>query len=221
MPLPDVSRFVNATDNRSWWLADGQKLADEFPYTFHKPSAEAVSLLSVGDAAKLIFRFDGADPDAPNAERMWVEIRAVGDDGFHGVLDNDPSYIRDLDCGDPVHFEERHIIQVSIDDPVPSSIDKFLPRCIVSNQILLDGQPVDYMYREASNRENDSGWRFLAGDESTDYLDDAENVRVVSLGALLREDDSVLDLLDAPVGSAFERRERSGRFVAVIADLED
>ncbi|QJX03057.1 hypothetical protein HML84_20025 [Alcanivorax sp. IO_7] len=37
-----------------------------------------------GERAKLIFLFDGEQPDAPGGERMWVEIEAVEDGVFQG-----------------------------------------------------------------------------------------------------------------------------------------
>ncbi|WP_242441730.1 hypothetical protein [Pseudoalteromonas piscicida] len=53
--------------NRSWKLEDAQKIVDEFPYTFYKPSCEVVSQLQVGNQAKLIFKFESDDPEAPGA----------------------------------------------------------------------------------------------------------------------------------------------------------
>jgi hypothetical protein len=44
----------------------------------------------------------------------------------------------------------------------------------------------------------------MCGDESQGYMDRSENISVVSLGAVLREDDRIVDLLDAPIGSSFE-----------------
>jgi len=208
-----VNRTVRS--KQSWWLTDAARLADKHPYTFHKPSSEAVALLQASDEAKLIFRFDSDDPESPNAERMWVEIKQVSGNGFKGVLDNDPVYIKDLSCGDPIEFEERHIIQISIDDPVPSKTDKFLPRCFVTRRILHDGCKIGYLYREEPDCEEDSGWRFMAGDESEEYMDDTDNIFFVSLGAVLREDDSVLDLLGSAAGSSFERDGSAGRFVAI------
>uniref|UniRef100_A6VVG1 DUF2314 domain-containing protein n=1 Tax=Marinomonas sp. (strain MWYL1) TaxID=400668 RepID=A6VVG1_MARMS len=89
---------------RSWKLEDAQKIADEFPYTFHKPSKEVVSQLKEGNQAKLIFEFESDYPDAPRAERMWVEITNVNDGVFSGYLDNDPAYIKDLKYKDPIEF---------------------------------------------------------------------------------------------------------------------
>ncbi len=200
---------------KSWRLDDAQKLADEFPYTFHKPSSEVIRTLQPNDEAKLIFRIHSEDPDTPNAERMWVEITELAGRKFEGKLDNEPRYITDLKCGDPVTFMEKHIIQVSIDDPVPSKADKYLPRCFVTQRIMTDGQKVGYMYREEPDRDEDSGWRFLCGDESDEYMDDSENVCLLSLGAVLREDDSILELLDSPVGAAFAIDPSKGKFVPV------
>lgn len=202
---------------KSWWLADAQKLAAEFPYTFHKPSAAAISLLRVADEVKLIFRFDSDDPDAPNAERMWVAIKEISGTTFHGLLDNDPVHIQDLKCGDPVTFAAKHIIQVSIEDPVPSQTDRYLPRCFVTRRILDDGQKIAYLYREQPDRAEDSGWRFLAGDETEAYMDDPANICRISLGAALRADDSILHLLESPVGSSFELDRATGEFVAIDA----
>ncbi len=198
---------------KSWRLDDAQKLADEFPYTFHKPSSEAVRLLQAEDEAKLIFRFHSDAADVPNAERMWVEIKERSGSKFKGILDNDPLHIKDLKCGDPVTFEEKHIIQVSIDDPIPSTTDQYLPRCFVTQRIMNDGQRIGYLYREEPDRDEDSGWRFLCGDESDEYMDDSDNICLVSLGAVLREDDSILELLDSPVGAAFEFDPSTGTFI--------
>ena len=198
---------------KSWWLADAQKLADEYPYTFHKPSRQAVALLRPADEVKLIFQFEGNASDAPSAERMWVDITKIAGCRFEGVLDNDPAYIEDLQCGDPVKFEEKHIIQVSIDDPVPSKTDRYLPRCLVTHRVLYEGAQVAYLYREDPDNDEDSGWRFMCGDESQEYLDDPGNISFVSLGAVLREDDRIVNLLDEPIGSSFLFDPVNGLFI--------
>ena len=122
--------------NRSWKLAGAQKLADEFPYTFHKPSKEVVSQLKAENQAKLIFEYESDDPEAPSAERMWVEITEVKNGVFSGYLDNEPAYINDLKHKDPIEFRECHIIDTDINDPVPSITDKYIKRCFVTNSRL-------------------------------------------------------------------------------------
>lgn len=198
--------------NRSWKLEDAQKIAEEFPYTFYKPSSEVVSQLSAGNQAKLIFEFESDDPEVPRAERMWVEITAVKDGEFSGYLDNEPAFIKDLKHKDPVAFRECHIIDTDLDDPVPSITEKYIKRCFVTNNVLYEGRKVGYLYREKPDYEDDSGWRFTAGDETDEYMDDPNNASYVSLGAVLRQDDSILSLLDREPGVAFVRDEKGGFF---------
>lgn len=200
--------------NRSWKLEDAQKIADEFPYTFHKPSKVVVSQLKEGNQAKLIFVFESDDPEAPRAERMWVEITEVREGMFSGYLDNEPAYIKDLKHKDQIEFCECHIIDTDIDDPVPSITDKYIKRCFVTNNVLYEGQLVGYFYREEPDRDDDSGWRFTAGNETDEYMGDSNNSSYVSLGAVLREDDSFLQLLDREAGVAFVKDEE-GNFIEI------
>lgn len=120
---------------------------------------------------------------------MWVEIIEVTEHGFRGCLDNQPAYIKDLQHGDPVEFQECHIIDTDLLAPVPSITEKYIKRCIVTNNILYEGQKVGYLYREEPDHEDDSGWRFTTGSETDEYMDDSSNASYVSLGAILRVDD--------------------------------
>lgn len=199
----------------SWTLGDAAARASENPYTFWKPSGELIARLGPGNFAKLIFEFASDDPEAPGAERMWVRITGRTGDRFEGVLDNEPRYIRDLAPGAVVRFDPRHVIDSDLTDTVPDPTRAYRPRCIVSNRVLNDGAAVGYLYREAPDHDDDSGWRILAGDEDEAYVDDASNCRAVSLGAVLSVDDSIRDLLGTPAPCAFERNRESGAFVAV------
>jgi hypothetical protein len=203
------------TKASSWRLEDAALIAKANPYTFYKPSPQAIALLRRGNLVKLIFAFDSDDPKAPAAERMWVDIDQIDGDRFSGTLDNEPLHIRDLTPGCRIDFEGRHIIQTDIDDPVPDPTRPYWARCFVTNRVLKDGRPVGYFYREMPDEDNDSGWRILAGDESDDYTNTPTNCAYVSLGAVLSEDDSILELLDTPAPCAFARNPETGLFEAV------
>jgi len=78
--------------------------------------------------------------------------------------------------------------------------------CFVSNKILKEGWKVGYMYREAPDEGRpDSGWRFLKGDESDEYMDDVSNTSIVAINTLCNYDPEVIPFLDDPIGSAFIR----------------
>lgn len=197
----------------TWQLEDPTDIAAANKYTFYKPSPEVLSKVAVGEVVKLIFRGQGDDADDVYVERMWVIVDVVHPGNrFEGRLDNDPYNIRGLQAGDPVSFEARHIIDTAHQDPLDFTA-KYVKRAFVTHRILRDGQPICFLYREEPDDEQDSGWRFTAGDETDEYMDDANNISYVSLGAVLSKDDSVLHLLDEPEGSAFKRDEASGRFV--------
>lgn len=199
----------------SWYLDDADEIAREHKYTFYKPSAEVMAKVAPGETVKLIFAFESDEPDAPGAERMWVIVDEVlGDGCFKGRLNNEPRYIRDLKLDAPVAFEARHVINTEHDDD-DNIVERYIKRCFVTNRVLYDGFRVAYLYREEPDEADDSGWRITSNTESEEYMDDAENIAYVSLGAVLSRDDSFIDLLDQPVGSGFAWDERVGTFVSL------
>jgi len=86
--------------------------------------------------------------------------------------------------------------------------------CIATDRITVDGQPVGYCYREEPDNDVDSGWRFLAGDETENYLDEPGNSGVYNVNTIANYDRAVLAVVDAPAGTAFERSE-DGRLLPV------
>lgn len=84
--------------------------------------------------------------------------------------------------------------------------------CIATDRILVDGCKVGYMYRETPD-ENvpDSGWRFLAGDEDEDYMNNPANAGVYQLNTICNYDREIIPFLHAPYNTAYERGE-DGKF---------
>jgi hypothetical protein len=184
-------------------------------YTFLKPAPETIALVRPGEDVKLVFVFDSDRPEAPRDERMWVIVDRIEADGrFVGHLDNEPQWIEDLALGDAVMFEARHIINTQHDSD-DNLVERYLKRCFVTQRILKDGAMVNYLYRDEPDSENDSGWRFMANDESDDYMDDPRNIAFVSVGLVLSKDDSFIDLLDAEAGASFARDPLTKAFVAI------
>lgn len=199
----------------TWQLENADLIAAGNKYTFYKPPPAIIQRIAVGEVVKLIFRFESDDPEAPSAERMWVQVEEIGAQGcFKGRLDNVPQYIPDLKLGDPVDFQACHIINTEHDDD-DNLVQRYIKRCFVTNRVLHDGAQIGYLYRETPDEEKDSGWRITANDESDEYMDNAKNIAYVSLGAVLSKDDSIVMLLDSPVGSTFVRDAATGQFVPV------
>ena len=89
-----------------------------------------------------------------------------------------------------------------------------LDRCIVTNTVAKQGEPVGFLYREAPVFENDSGWRFFSSDETDEYTDDPDNFSVVSLSEITQSNPAIAALITQPEGSAWEIGE-DGEFQAV------
>lgn len=77
--------------------------------------------------------------------------------------------------------------------------------CMATDRITVDGQLVGYMYREDSVAEADSGWRFLAGDETPAYMEDSSKHGVYAVNTIASHDTAIIPLLDSPAGAAFAR----------------
>lgn len=122
----------------SWELDDADAIAAAHKYTFYKPPAEIIAQVRPGETVKLIFVFESDDPEAPRAERMWVLVDAVNDDGsFAGRLDNQPQWIKDLQYGDAVRFDASHIINTEHDDD-DNLVERYSKLCFVTNRLLKD-----------------------------------------------------------------------------------
>lgn len=78
--------------------------------------------------------------------------------------------------------------------------------CIVSDRITKEGFKVGYMYRETpDDGRQDSGWRFLAGDEDEDYMNDASNHHVFSINTICNYDRDIIPYIQAEIGSVYIR----------------
>lgn len=207
----------------SWKLENAYEIRREAPYTFYKPSDEIIDQLIPGEATvKLIFLIESDDPEALNAERMWVLLESVDEYGnYDGILDNTPFYIKDLKAGDQISFKKEHIIQydtldeLNVDDPLAEVLEKYGQKCFVSNHILKEGFKVGRLYREEGEYEDYSGWTIMSDYETQEYVDDSTNLQYVSIGVVLNLDDSFIHLLEEPFGSDFAKDEVTGEYFSI------
>jgi hypothetical protein len=93
--------------------------------------------------------------------------------------------------------------------------------CLVSNQITVDGMPVGYMYREEpyeyvekekAREDNDTGWRFLSGNETDEYLDQPGNSKFFSVNVVANYDKAIIPYVKMPKGTELERIEGTDEF---------
>ena len=75
------------------------------------------------------------------------------------------------------------------------------------------------MYRESPEQPGDSGWTFMAGDESRAYTDDAANWAYYDVNTIANYDPEIVAFLDQPPGIALERNAR-GEFKRTPVRIE-
>lgn len=85
--------------------------------------------------------------------------------------------------------------------------------CIASDRITVGGDRVGFMYRDDPRMPEDSGWRFVAGDETDEYLDDPRNCEIYDVNTIANYDPVIIPYLDAPIGAAFVRDLESDTFI--------
>jgi hypothetical protein len=89
---------------------------------------------------------------------------------------------------------------------------QFAKRAVVSARVARDGEPVRFLYREAADRADDSGWRVFAGDESDEYSNAPGNAVVLPLRDLLDRDAGLKEVFRTPARCAFERKDAKAPF---------
>jgi len=96
-----------------------------------------------------------------------------------------------------------------------ASIVVGLGSCLASDMITVEGYPVRFMYREQPDGDIDSGWRFFSGLEDEDYTENSRNFDLYDVNTIANYDRTIVEYLDAPVGSVYEKHEPEDAFVAV------
>ena len=90
---------------KTFELVDAEAWHAEHPDSYWIPPLEVRANLTVGNYAKLDFRYSERE-----GECMWVEITEVKPRGYVGSLRNHTLYDVDLPYGVRIQFEFRHII---------------------------------------------------------------------------------------------------------------
>jgi len=92
---------------------------------------------------------------------------------------------------------------------------KSIGYCYVSDKITVDGIKVGFMYREKPYEKDDSGWRFLSGTETEEYIDDTNNLMIFDVNTVANYDKAIIPYIKNRVGSEFERIENTDEFQSI------
>ncbi len=165
-----------------------------------------------------------------NADRVWLEIpesKKKGSFGRHLSIEEAGQLLADLagPISEMVGSEsipdlqfvswdsEKEKMPMAIPPEQIQSLAEDHGACFATDLVTRGDRGVNYLYREEPDFEEDSGWRFMAGSEAQDYLDEASNTGIYDVNVIANYQPDIVPLLDAEIGSAFER-DADGEFVA-------
>ena len=81
--------------------------------------------------------------------------------------------------------------------------------CFASDKITKEGFKVGYMYREQPDEGSpDSGWRFLAGNEDDDYINNPDHLHLFAINTICNYDEDIIPYLKSQIGCAYIRTDR-------------
>ncbi|MCP1224867.1 DUF2185 domain-containing protein [Sebaldella sp. S0638] len=86
--------------------------------------------------------------------------------------------------------------------------------CFATDRITVSGEKVGYMYREIPDFDGDSVWRFTAGDETDEYMENPDNSGIYHLNTIANYDTDIIPFLMSGINTAFMRDE-NGEFQEV------
>jgi hypothetical protein len=84
-----------------------------------------------------------------------------------------------------------------------------------SDRIMVEGKKIGYMYREVTDRPDDSGWRFFAGDEDQVYTGDQSHTGIYAVNTVANYDPDIIPYLNTPAPCAFKKIEGTHKYRSV------
>lgn len=198
----------------TWFLDSAVERNQNAPYTFYIPSPSVIEMLQKGDKVKLIF-VSAETEEEYACERMWVEIAKVDGDCFVGTLINHPVKLSNLELGQTVNFSKEHICDTQYKDPEEQKWDYYFDSKIIVSNDVLERVEVNFLLRDFPRDDEDTGWSVFTGYEDDEYVNDPNNLQVISIGAILNIDDSVLAFIQDEPQCAYERDQETGKFVKI------
>ena len=81
-----------------------------------------------------------------------------------------------------------------------------------TDRVMVEGKKIGYMYREVTNRPEDSGWRFFSGDEDQPYIDDLSHTGIYAVNTVANYDPDIIPYLNTPAPCAFEKLKGTNKY---------
>lgn len=217
-PLRLIKMLAHLPIQEDSWLGWGHTVANGSPY-FDNTKLSGVIL---GDSP--LFEDENV-LELPNGEKVcFYQIFPLYEEEMNYKIDNGADALFALleDISPVLDIDRKNVCpEGNKKYRIPKSTMKNLIDCVNSasgcfatDRIIVDGAKIGFMYREKPLNTQDSGWRFMSGDENDEYMNDNSKLGIYHLNTLCNYDTDIIDLLNSPVGSMFKRN-KNGKLVKV------
>lgn len=144
---------------------------------------------------------------------MIKELKIIGEQAENIDLIQDVKEIIKTLPEDKNILDTHTLLRVLKDDSIAVHIDENMLQnwegarnCFATNRIIVEGKKIGFMYRDIPKKgKDDSGWRFIAGDESSEYMADEKNFGLYDLNLLCNYDPDIIPFLNAEYGKSYYR----------------
>ena len=98
---------------------------------------------------------------------------------------------------------------------------------MASDKITKEGFKVGYMYREQpSEGKPDSGWRFMAGNEDEEYMENPDNFHIFAINTICNYDSDIIPYLQSEIGTSYirvddKKFEKDDKTKTIFVDKQD
>ncbi len=157
---------------------------------------------------------------------MFVSMGRAEEEGLSGFLDINMKIVSKLfedDIWGLNAWCEKNYKQLAIhDDQVQQLLgDEYRGKtAIAADRILCDGYRISVMLREEPINDADTGWRFFAGDEDNEYIENGNNFGSLDINLICNYSPDVIKYLSKPVGTFILRGDDEQLHLMQIVDGE-
>jgi hypothetical protein len=220
--------FNNSSSDRlsvseSCEIISPRDVVEPLPCAFVLHGSTYANAVGENDSVQVVMRWK---LEKPLDLTRWVKVASAGGEWLEGTLEPtpiEPEWFEapKLDERTAIRLKRSHVFRVRFADPKKYAglepVRKFWDRGCFVDECVLKGSSIRYLYREEPNLPLDegvlfdSGWRVRSETRRISEKDvRSGTVAYVPLGAVLDKDDSWVDMMDEPVGTAFEKNPETG-----------
>lgn len=206
--------YMNGNNGTEFDWYVNQKLSNFMVFYNDKDNLGAVKLIIHSDCNIYLYIYDERgkhlfkeikdtiDVNSDELFKLAIALKNEADD--KRIFDGDISKI-DTDIAVTNEMLSEFKSHESYYDNIKKRKELLNKMAYVSKRIINDNYKIGYMHREEPLNNEDSGWSFVAGNESDDYINNSDNIVLLKLYEVILLEPSIEEYLEYDIGTTLIR----------------